>query len=74
VEDERKNAEIQFYTDRTIDSLIKIVRSIVDNPMLSADDRIEALLRIANLHGSISLDLQEKIHGKGVSLSLKSEP
>lgn len=70
---DQKSEEIQFYIDRVIDSAVMIMRSIVHNPRLSADDQVRAIKRIADLHGSISLDLQRSIHGQEVSLSLKSD-
>ena len=71
MKDPRKNCEVQFYLDRTIDAAVMIMRSIVHNPTIAIEDQIEALRRIADFHGSIALDLEQCIHGKRVMLSLK---
>ncbi len=71
--DQRKNEEVQFYLDRTIDSAVMIMRSILNNPRLGAEEQVEALNRIAEFHGSIALDLQKGIYGRSVSLSLKPD-
>jgi len=72
VEETEKNAEVQFYLDRTIDAAVKIMKSIVHNPRLTTEEQIGALRRIADFHGSIALDLEKCIHGRHVSLSLKA--
>ena len=68
-----KSDEVQFYLDRTIDSALRIMRSILNNPRMSPLEQIDELKRIADFHGSIALDLERCIHGKGVSLSLKDD-
>jgi hypothetical protein len=71
VTDIRKSKEVQFYLDRTIDSAVMIMRSIVHNPRLSTEEQIAAIKCIADFHASIALDLEKSIFGQQVSLSLK---
>ncbi len=67
----QKSEEVKFYLDRTIDSALQVMRSIVGNPRLSTEEQIAAIQAIADFHGSISLDLQKCIHGPDVNLTLR---
>ena len=72
MQDSKKSDEIRFYLDRTVDAAVMIIKSIVDNPRIPTQDQIQALRHIADMHGSLSLEMQKCIHGQTVSLSLKT--
>jgi hypothetical protein len=74
VKDKQKSQEVQFYLDRSIDSAVMIMRSILENPRLSVADRIDALSQIANHHSSLALMLQTRLYGEDVVIGLNKEP
>jgi hypothetical protein len=63
-----KNEELQFYISRAIDSAV-MMRSIIHNPRLTADEQVAAIKQIADVHGTIALDLHKSIYGTNVVLS-----
>ncbi len=49
-----KIEEVQFYLDRSLDALVTLLRSIIDNPRVPDTERVEALRKLADHHGSIA--------------------
>ena len=56
-----KIEEVQFYLDRSLDALITLVRSIVDNPRIPENERFQALCMLAEHHGSITQSIAARI-------------
>ncbi len=49
-----KIEEVQFYTDRSKDALVTIIRSVVQNPRISDEERLKALKMMAEHHSQIA--------------------
>jgi hypothetical protein len=49
-----KIEEVQFYTDRSKDALLTLIRSVLQNPRISDVERLEALKMMAEHHGQIA--------------------
>ena len=49
-----KIEEVQFYTDRSKDALVTIIRSVVQNPRISDEERLHALKMMAEHHSQIA--------------------
>ena len=64
-----KSEELQFYISRAIDSAVMMMRSIIHNPRLTADEQVAAIKKVADVHGTIPLDLHKSIYGTNVVLS-----
>lgn len=56
-----KTEEVQFYLDRSMEALLMVLRSIIDNPRISDGERIESLRMLAGHHGSIADFISERI-------------
>ncbi len=56
-----KIEEVQFYLDRSLDALITLIRSIVDNPRIPENERFQAMCMLAEHHGSITQSLAARI-------------
>lgn len=46
--------EVQFYTDRSKDALLTFIRSVLQNPRISDEERLQALKMMAEHHGQIA--------------------
>lgn len=55
-----KLSEVQFYLDRSKDALLAVLRSVLANPRLSDDDRVQLLRMLSEHHHQI----HELIDGK----------
>lgn len=73
MKNQRKSQEVQFYLDRSVDSAVLIMRSVLENPRLELADKLEALALIANHHSTLALMLQTRLHGEDVCISLQPE-
>ncbi len=49
-----KSEEVQFYLDRSKEALIMVLRSIIDNPRLPNQERLESLRMLVEHHASIA--------------------
>jgi hypothetical protein len=49
-----KAEEVQFYLDRSKEALIVVLRSIIENPRLANQERIDSLRMLAEHHASIA--------------------
>lgn len=49
-----KEEEVQFYLDRSKEALIMVLRSIIDNPRLASQERIDSLRMLVEHHASIA--------------------
>jgi len=58
----RKDQEVQFYLDRSKESVITILKSIVDNPRLSDSEQFQAMHTLASHHFAIAQLIQEKLN------------
>lgn len=64
--------EVQFYLDRSQDSLLSVLRSIVGNPRLQGDERLNALKLMGDFHHEVANFIWQKIcegEGKGYALA-----
>lgn len=50
----QKESEVSFYKDRTNESALRLVRSIIGNPRLTGEEQLNLLLDIADTHRVIS--------------------
>lgn len=57
----KKIQEVQFYLDRSQDSLLAVLRSIVGNPRLQADERLTALKMMGDFHHEVADFIWQKI-------------
>lgn len=48
-----KIEEVQFYLDRSQDSLLATLRSILTNPRISDDERLQALRMMSDYHQEV---------------------
>lgn len=67
-----KIEEVQFYLDRSQDSLLSVLRSIVGNPRLQGDERLNALKLMGDFHHEVANFIWQKIcegEGKGYALA-----
>lgn len=68
----KKLQEVQFYLDRSQDSLLLVLRSIVGNPRLQADERLTALKMMGDFHHEVANFIWQKIcegESKGYALA-----
>lgn len=68
----KKIQEVQFYLDRSQDSLLAALRSIVGNPRLQADERLTALKMMGDFHHEVADFIWQKIcegESKGYALA-----
>jgi hypothetical protein len=66
--------EVQFYLDRSQDSLLSVLRSIVGNPRLQGDERLNALKLMGDFHHEVANFIWQKIcEGEGKGYALASE-
>lgn len=49
-----KQEEVQFYLDRSKHALVTILRSIIENPRVADDERLDLLRGLADHHGAIA--------------------
>lgn len=56
-----KLEEVQFYLDRSQDSLLTMLRSIVANPRLHNDERLTALKMMGDFHHQVADFIWQKI-------------
>ena len=49
-----KAEEVQFYLDRSKEALLMVLRSIIDNPRLANQERIDSLRVLVEHHASIA--------------------
>ena len=49
-----KSEEVQFYLDRSKEALIMVLRSIIENPRFTNQERIEWLRTLAQHHAAIA--------------------
>jgi hypothetical protein len=56
-----KIPEGQFYLDRSQDSLLALLRSIVGNPRLQADEHLAALKLMGDFHHEVANFIWKKI-------------
>lgn len=56
-----KLQEVQFYLDRSQDSLLTVLRSIVGNPRLQGDERLTALKMMGDFHHEVANFIWQKI-------------
>jgi hypothetical protein len=61
VTNSEKIQEVQFYLDRSQDSLLAVLRSIVGNPRLQADERLTALKMMGDFHHEVADFIWQKI-------------
>lgn len=67
----KKIQEVQFYLDRSQDSLLSVLRSIIGNPRLQADERLTALKMMGDFHQEVADFIWQKIcegESKGYAL------
>ncbi len=67
-----KLQEVQFYLDRSQDSLLTVLRSIIGNPRLQADERLTALKMMGDFHHQVADFIWQKIcegESKGYALA-----
>jgi hypothetical protein len=67
-----KIQEVQFYLDRSQDSLLSVLRSIVGNPRLQPDERLTALKMMGDFHHEVANFIWQKIcegESKGYALA-----
>lgn len=68
----QKIQEVQFYLDRSQDSLLTVLRSIIGNPRLQADERLTALKMMGDFHHEVADFIWQKIcegESKGYALA-----
>ena len=53
--------EVQFYLDRSQDALLTVLRSIVGNPRLQGDERLNALKMMGDFHHQVAEFIWQKI-------------
>ncbi len=53
--------DVQFYLDRSQDSLITLIRSIIENPRIPDLERLQALQMLADHHQYIADFISSKI-------------
>jgi hypothetical protein len=58
---DNKLQEVQFYLDRSQDSLLTVLRSIVGNPRLQGDERLTALKMMGDFHHEVANFIWQKI-------------
>ena len=56
-----KEEEVQFYLDRSKESVVTILRSIISNPRLSEQERFGTLRQIAEHHRFIAELVQQRL-------------
>ena len=61
MKDRTKLEEVQFYLDRSQEAFITVLKSITDNPRLSAEERINYLRAIFNHHTAFSTFIEETV-------------
>jgi hypothetical protein len=61
VTNNNKIQEVQFYLDRSQDSLLAVLRSIVGNPRLQGDERLTALKLMGDFHHEVANFIWQKI-------------
>jgi len=69
---DNKLQEVQFYLDRSQDSLLTVLRSIVGNPRLQGDERLTALKMMGDFHHEVANFIWQKIcegESKGYALA-----
>lgn len=72
--DVKKTQEVQFYLDRSQDSLLTVLRSIVGNPRLHNEERLHALKMMGDFHHEVANFIWQKIcEGEGKGYALASE-
>ena len=67
-----KLSEVQFYLDRSKDSLLATLRSVISNPRLSDDDRMILLRMMSDHHKQIFELIDARIEQgekKGVAMA-----
>lgn len=67
-----KLQEVQFYLDRSQDSLLTVLRSIVGNPRLQGEERLTALKMMGDFHHEVANFIWQKIcegESKGYALA-----
>ena len=66
----KKEDEVSFHLDRTKEAATTLLRSIVDNPMLSAEEQCTLLVKLARHHQEIvSVIGGSVIAGQAMSLA-----
>ncbi len=66
--------EVQFYLDRSQDSLLAVLRSIVGNPRLQGDERLNALKMMGDFHHEVANFIWQKIcEGENRGYALASD-
>ncbi len=53
--------EVQFYLDRSQDALLTVLRSVVGNPRLQGDERLNALKMMGDFHHQVAEFIWQKI-------------
>lgn len=72
--DNKKIQEVEFYLNRSQDSLLTVIRSIVGNPRLDGDERLAALKLMGDFHREVANFIWQKIcEGESKGYSLASE-
>ena len=56
-----KSEEVQFYLDRSKEALLMVLRSVIENPRLANQDRLEYLRLLAEHHAAIALFIETRI-------------
>lgn len=56
-----KIEEVQFYLDRSQDSMLAVLRSIIGNPRLQLDERMSALKLMGDFHQQVADFIWQKI-------------
>lgn len=49
-----REEQVRFHYDRARESSVRLIKSIVNNPRLSAEEQLDLLVRIAEGHKAIS--------------------
>ena len=69
-----KESEVQFYLDRSKESMIAVLRSIIGNPRLTEAEQFKYLYDIAQHHGAIAELIAQKLaegEEKGIQLAAR---
>ncbi len=69
----KKFQEVQFYIDRSVESFLMIMRSILENPSIPQAERYAAVKQVADYHATLALMLETRLVGEDVVLSLNRE-
>ncbi len=56
-----KDDEIQFYLDRSKESIVTVLRSVLGNPRLSDVEQFKILATIADHHRSIAATIDDRL-------------